>query len=257
MTVPSSRSVPRGLPVRSAGPDTSSTSSSIWNARPMSLAEARRARAACSGRPAEQGAEPAGGVEQAARSSAGSARGSARRHVRDPRRRRAASARRGRAPTRRADSALHGLLAPGARPARRTRARRAGRRWPWRRRRPAGGEHGGAPAAQRRAVEHVVVHERRHVEQLHRRRGRHQALVGVVRRSRKTSIGRRRLPPAVSVAVRVRGELRRRARAPPPRGAPRSARAQPRAARARRPRARRRAGPARCSRRARPRRGGR
>ena len=35
MTVPSSRSVPRDLPVRSTGPDTSSTSSSIWKARPM------------------------------------------------------------------------------------------------------------------------------------------------------------------------------------------------------------------------------
>ena len=51
VTVPSSRSVPRGLPVRSAGPDTSSTSSSSWKARPMPLAEARRARRPCSGSP--------------------------------------------------------------------------------------------------------------------------------------------------------------------------------------------------------------
>ena len=35
VTVPSSRSVPRCLPVRAAGPETSSTSSSSWKARPM------------------------------------------------------------------------------------------------------------------------------------------------------------------------------------------------------------------------------
>ena len=55
VTVPSSRSVPRCLPVRSAGPETSSTSSSSWNASPIgrpkrpststgAAARARRAR---------------------------------------------------------------------------------------------------------------------------------------------------------------------------------------------------------------------
>ena len=42
VTVPSSRSVPRGLPVRSGGPETSRTSSRSWNARPMRRPNARR-----------------------------------------------------------------------------------------------------------------------------------------------------------------------------------------------------------------------
>ena len=43
VTVPSSRSVPRALPVRSGGPVTSSTSSSSWKASPISAPNARRA----------------------------------------------------------------------------------------------------------------------------------------------------------------------------------------------------------------------
>ena len=63
VTVPSSRSVPGVLPVRSAGPETSSTSSRIWKARPMRRANAPSASA--SGLLARgQGAQPAGRLEQ-------------------------------------------------------------------------------------------------------------------------------------------------------------------------------------------------
>ena len=55
VTVPSSRSVPRALPVRSGGPATSSTSSSIWKARPISRPNAVSASSAAgSGRPTVQ-----------------------------------------------------------------------------------------------------------------------------------------------------------------------------------------------------------
>ena len=47
------------------------------------------------------------------------------------------------------------------------------------------GEHGRPPAPQRRAVEHVVVHERRHVQQLHGGRGRRPA----ARRRRRSRTG--------------------------------------------------------------------
>ena len=45
VTVPSSRSVPRALPVRSGGPATSSTSSRSWKARPISAPKAPSASA--------------------------------------------------------------------------------------------------------------------------------------------------------------------------------------------------------------------
>ena len=76
VTVPSSRSVPRCLPVRSAGPATSRTSSRIWKARPMRRPNSRSALGG-SPRAALQRAEHRTRPRRAARSSARSAAGSA------------------------------------------------------------------------------------------------------------------------------------------------------------------------------------
>ena len=68
VTVPSSRSVPRALPVRSTGPETSSTSSSTWKASPMRRANApsaSRQRGRALGR--RERTQPAGGLEQRGR----------------------------------------------------------------------------------------------------------------------------------------------------------------------------------------------
>ena len=65
VTVPSSRSVPRALPVRSGGPATSRTSSSSWKARPISAP--KRAAAPRSSRPDQAGAlEQRRGLQPAA-----------------------------------------------------------------------------------------------------------------------------------------------------------------------------------------------
>ena len=89
-------------------------------------------------------------------------------------------------------------------------------------------DHRRPAAAQRGRVEDVVVDERRHVDELDRGRGAHRRR----RRPRRpaqtrTSIGRRRLPPAASVAAGLGREpvaaRRRRSRRAAPRPPPSSA----------------------------------
>ena len=75
VTVPSSRSVPRALPVRSAGPVTSSTSSSSWKARPIS--RPNPASSSVPGRPDGRAPDAAGGLEQAGRLQRAAVAGSA------------------------------------------------------------------------------------------------------------------------------------------------------------------------------------
>ena len=154
---------------------TSSTSSSIWNARPSRSPKLPSGRRQL-GPPAEQRSQPAGGLEQARRLQPAALEVALGRDVLVSRRRRAASARRARAPTKPS-------RAPAPRPrsrwppARRTRARTAGRRSRWRRARPASANTVGRPRRSSARVEHVVVHQRGHVEQLHRRARRHEPLV--------------------------------------------------------------------------------
>ena len=177
VTVPSSRSAPRGLPVRSGGPETSSTSSRIWNASPIrspkSPSAAARAAALeraelTGGAEQDRGLQPAalevaldadtgvprvGALHQLARARAPSSRGRATRTA-------------------------------AGRPAGRQLGERAREQQVAGRRRqpPAAGRHDGrATAAQRGAVEHVVVDERRAVDELDRDRGADEA-VGLRRR---------------------------------------------------------------------------
>ena len=159
VTVPSSRSAPRGLPVRSGGPVTSRTSSSSWKATPIRSPNAASA-ARRSGPLACERPELAGGAEQH--------RGlqpAALQVALDRRPRVQASARCISSPA--ASSELRARQRPGtastepAAPARRTRARTAGRRSRSPAGRPPAATTVGPAAAQRRAVEHVVVDERR------------------------------------------------------------------------------------------------
>ena len=235
VTVPSSRSVPRALPVRLAGPETSRTSSSSWKARPIAAAERARARRGVVRRRAARarraGRPPRTGGRSSARSGAGSARADGRR----PRRRRAAAARRPRAPrrpptarARRRRCAAGGELGERAREqqvAGRDRDRAPGRGDDGRARRGAG----------RRRVEHVVVDEARAVDQLdgdggaheprsprrrrrRRRRGTRAAGAGACRRPRSSRSRARRAravtaPPARRAAAR-RAPARRERRPP-------------------------------------------
>ena len=197
MTVPSSRSAPRGLPVRSGGPDTSSTSSRIWNATPSRSPNAPE-RAGQVGPVAEQRSQPAGRLEQARRLQPAALEVALGRHVVAPgvgalhqlaagerrRRRRTARARRPRCRWR---------------PARRTRARRAGRRWPSRpsgrrrRTRSAGRGAARAPSSTSSCTSVAMWSSS-------------TATPAATSRSsaspsahRNTSTGRSRLPPAASV----------------------------------------------------------
>ncbi len=173
VTVPSSRSVPRALPVRSGGPVTSRTSSRSWKARPISRPKVRRAPSA-SAAGAHLGVDPsdqAGALEQARRLQLAALAGSA------PRRSSASKASRrwASSPSARATDAVGQQLdlPPRCRPrrARRRRARTAGRRPPARASRPERATTVGLAAPKRRRVEHVVVDEGRHVDQLDRGRG--------------------------------------------------------------------------------------
>ena len=164
VTVPSSRSVPRALPVRSGGPVTSSTSSSSWKARPTSAPKARR----CSLVAAEQ----AGALEQLRRLQPAALQvallGDAEVEGVVALRQLAAG------------EGDRGLGEQG------DRAGVAGlgeQREGAREEQVAGGDGAGAAggggdrrqaAAQRRLVEHVVVDQRRHVDQLDRRRRPHR-----------------------------------------------------------------------------------
>ena len=89
VTVPSSRSVPRALPVRSGGPATSRTSSSSWKARPTSAAERPQALVVA--------AEQAGALEQLRRLQPAAVEVALLGDPRGRRRRGAGPARRGRA----------------------------------------------------------------------------------------------------------------------------------------------------------------
>ena len=155
--------MPRGLPVRSAGPETSSTSSSSWNASPIARAEAARARRPSPGR-RRAAPEPAGGLEQPrglqVAALAGSARGvdvasqasRALQQLAARERRRGVGER-----AHRVRAAASAASSANARENSRSPVAVAVAR-------PRAANTVGPPAAQRRRVEHVVVDERRHVD---------------------------------------------------------------------------------------------
>ena len=199
VTVPSSRSVPAVLPVRSAGPETSSTSSRSWKARPIRRPNAPSASASPR-RPAAERARAGRPPRTGARSSARSVEVALERHLGVPRvlalqqlalGERGATRRTARAP-------------PPARPVAASSANaRENSRSPVAvaMSRPARGHDGRAPPPQRGGVEHVVVDERG-------ASGRAQRppppdhLDGARRgpAASSTRSGRRRLPPAAIVA---------------------------------------------------------
>ena len=74
-------------------------------------------------------------------------------------------------------------------------------------RRPLLREDRRPPAAQRSAVEHVVVHERGHVQQLHRRRGGHELLVVVAVGAQEDEHGPQPLAARGERAAGVAGQL--------------------------------------------------
>ena len=220
VTVPSSRSVPRCLPVRSAGPETSSTSSRIWKARPMRRAERARARrrAASARRPRSAPRR------QAASNSARGLQLAAPQVALDgdvgARRRRAAAARPRRAPSSRPRARARCVAVAVARPARRRRARRAGRRSRSRRRGPRRRRPSGARGAAARGRA--------------RRRGRASpcarsstataARTSAARRRRGSAAPQRGTRAAGAAACRPRRSSRRRARRAPRRGRPATSR---------------------------------
>ena len=199
VTVPSSRSVPRALPVRSTGPEMSSTSSSIWKARPIRCPKFSIA-SDCSGahrRPSEHagGGEKPAGLESATLEVVlFRQRHSRRRHA-------AASAHPGpgRPRCRSAPRSPQSSPALGQQP-------EGGREEPvaeGSRPFPAGlGEDGRPSTPQRSPVEHVVVDQAGHVDHLDRdRRQRTAASAPSGPAQSRTSIGRMRLPPAFRVAT--------------------------------------------------------
>ncbi len=176
MTVPSSRSVPRVLPVRSTGPETSSTSSSSWKARPMRRANAPSASArAALAIVRDQRPQAARGLEQRGRLQLAAAQVALDRDARGvgvlalqqlARGERRAGVRE-RAQLGRVAVARE--LGEGAREeqvAGRDRGLASG-----------GRDDRGASAPQLGPVDHVVVDERRGVHELDRRRRAHQGLL--------------------------------------------------------------------------------
>ena len=235
VTVPSSRSAPRGLPVRSGGPRMSRTSSSIWNATPIRSPNAPsdlgtgspRQRAELARR-AEQdrGLQPAaleialdGDVARprvvALHQLAGGELRARAREDAGPRR-----------PSRAAASSAN--------------ARENSRSPVAVARRPAAGGDDGRPAApQRRAVEHVVVDERRAVHELDGDRRAHHLIA-----SRASARPPRGTRAADAAACRPPRSSRPRSGRAPRRGRPRARPSAPRPAPSRgRPRRRRRRRP--------------
>ena len=196
VTVPSSRSVPRALPVRSGGPLTSRTSSSSWKASPISAPNSRSALVVA--------AEQAGALEQARRLQPAAvevalladvevegvvalgqlAAGERHRGVGEQGDRAGVAGLGEEGEGAREEQVAGGDGALAAR----------------------GGGDGRQPAAQRRGVEDVVVDQGRHVDQLDRRRG--------ADRRRRRARARRRAGPASAAAAcrRRRGSPRRRRR---------------------------------------------
>ena len=199
--VPSRTSVPGRLPVAASSPLQSRMSSKTWKARPMRRPYSPRAPAA-SAAPESRAPRRAGGSEQVGGLALAAA------HV-------GADAD---ADVVRLGPLQHLALAdrPTAVALRRRRRRRRPRPPAPRRRAPAGScrrrrrprtpycvRDGRAAAPQLGAVEDVVVHERRHVQQLDR--GRRRAAPARPRRTSaraqsSVSSGRTRLPPAARVA---------------------------------------------------------
>ena len=197
VTVPSSRSVPRALPVRSGGPETSSTSSRSWKARPIAAPKSPSASLVA--------AQPAGALEQLRGLQPAALEVALLGDSRCRRRPGAGRARRGRAPTEAsASSAIERVVAvlgeqrEGAREEQVAGGDRA----------VAAGDGGDRrlAAAQRRGVEDVVVDEGRHVDQLDRGRRPHRLLPPVS--------ARRRAGPAAAAAACPRPRASRPASPP-------------------------------------------
>ena len=199
VTVPSSRSVPRGLPVRSGGPETSRTSSRIWKATPICSPNAPSASASAA---ALERAELARGPEQDRGLQPAALEVALDADRRVATRRRAASAPRPPAPSSPARERRTAATEPPWRRARRTRARTAGRRSPS----PVAGRRPRRPSAGRAAAPSRRA----------RRRGRASRACtsstataartspsvsgGGTPAARQTSSGRSRLPPAAIVS---------------------------------------------------------
>ena len=222
VTVPSSRSVPRGLPVRSVGPGHVEHVVEDLERQADPGAELAERVGALGPRRAEQRAQPARGLEQPRRLQLAALEVAVARHVAPTTRRRAASARRARATRTRA-------TAPRPPRARRPTTSSANARENSRSpvavaaSRPPSANTVGRPAPQRRPVEHVVVDERRHVKQLDRGRRADQH----VARRRRPRTGRRASAAAAcrrpTASRRRAGPARRRGSPPPPAAAPRCA----------------------------------
>ena len=222
VTVPSSRSVPRCLPVRSAGPETSSTSSSSWNASPMRRPKSPSALRLAA---ALERAEPARRLEQPRGLEVAAVQVALARDLDVPRvlalQQLALGERRTTRPTARGSR-------PGARsaPARRTRARTAGRRSRWRSRgRRSRRRSGGRGAAARRRARRRGPASRSGSARPRPRRAATPSWFGSARLAGGEEDEQRPQPLAAGAdrRARVLGEQRRRAtwRAPP--GAPRAA----------------------------------
>ena len=204
--------MPRCLPVRSAGPETSSTSSSSWNASPIRRPNAPSSSA---GPPPSSAPSSAGGLEQPRGLEVAALAGSARATT----------------PTFQASARCMQLAL------RRARTRRPRARAPRRRGRcaassanarensrspvavamlaPGGGDDRRPAAAQRGGVEHVVVDERGRVDELDRDRGAQHAVAVASPGPRPGT------PAAAAAACRRRRSSRPRAR-PAPRRARRA-----------------------------------
>ena len=134
VTVPSRRSVPRALPVRSGGPVTSSTSSSSWKASPISRPKVRSARARV--RAGLQAADQAGALEEPGGLQPAPVQVALGRDRDVERVAALGELAEGEAPPRRADSSSTWRSLPSSARARRRPGRRAGRRPRARRSRP-------------------------------------------------------------------------------------------------------------------------
>ena len=225
VTVPSSRSVPRALPVRSGGPATSRTSSSSWKARPTSAPKSRSALVVV--------AEQAGALEQRRRLQPAAlevallgdrqvegvlalgqlAAGERHRGVGEQRDRAAVAGVGEQGEGAREQQVAGGDGAVAAR----------------------GGGDGREAAAQRRLVEDVVVDQGRHVDQLDRGRGAHR---GLAARLAGAEQDQHRPQPLAAGRQRRRGVLAEQlavAARSPRAAAPRPRRAAPAASGSRRP----------------------
>ena len=207
VTVPSRRSVPRALPVRSGGPATSRTSSRSWNASPISWPNERSA-CGCGIAVARDAADQASALEEARRLQAAALEVALGGGVDVP----SVAALRELA-EREADggagekldlalSAFAATLAQlGERAGEQEVADRGGALA------ARGGHHGRQAAAKRRLVEDVVVDEGRHVDELDRRGAAKRRRLGLGPRAEQHEHRAQALAAGLERRARVAAEL--------------------------------------------------